>query len=167
MRRDKNSGRFLPVKRGTKTQRMLEVEEKIGQSLEKDFKEQHLLGELGQKRLANRWSVPRGLIFGGTKRRGWVDILGLPRKRKTPKQRVLKVPIKKLCEICGQEAPRLINAHWIPSNKGGPGSFFNILKVCPNCHDRLDMNDSIATKRAKETLLVKAAKAILERKVPK
>src|SRR5215472_2196456 len=61
---------------------MLEVEAMIGTTLEDDYRTQYLYGDLGQKRLANRWGVGRPLIFGDLRggRRSWIQMLGLPKK---------------------------------------------------------------------------------------
>src|SRR5215813_7546878 len=91
--RDRNNSKSTQFKRtpdGVKTKRMLEVEDKIGTTLEDDYINQYLYGDLGQKRLANRWEVGRALIFGDLRggRRSWIQMLGLPKREhasdKTP-----------------------------------------------------------------------------------
>ncbi|SRR6266446_3846315 len=59
---------------------MLKAEQKIGMTLEEDYKANYLSGSLGQKRLANRWGVNRNQIFGQHRdgRRNWVQMLSLP-----------------------------------------------------------------------------------------
>src|SRR6516162_3232365 len=82
---DRNKSKSTQFKRtpdGEKTKRMLEVEGKIGTTLEDDYQTQYLNGDLGQKRLANRWGVTRNQIFGSHRdgRRSWIEMLGLPKK---------------------------------------------------------------------------------------
>ena len=81
---DRNKSKSTQFKRtpdGVKTKRMLEVEDEIGTTLEEDYRTQYLNGDLGQKRLADRWGVQRNQIFarlsGG--RRSWIQMLGLPK----------------------------------------------------------------------------------------
>ena len=60
MRRDTKTGKFLRIKKGHKSPRMIEAEKLISKlvgrkiTLEKDYKNQYLEGNLGQKKLANR-----------------------------------------------------------------------------------------------------------------
>ena len=82
---DRNKSKSTQFKRtpdGVKTKRMLEVEDKIGTTLEDDYRTQYLYGDLGQKRLANRWGVQRALIFSRLPdgRRSWIQMLGLPKR---------------------------------------------------------------------------------------
>lgn len=149
---------------GVKTARMLEVEKRIGRTLEEDYKINHLDGRMGQKRLANHWGVARGQIFSKLRggRRNWVQMLGLPKKgeQNTPKH-----PEKRshVCEICGTTDIPLESAHWIAARDGGSGRADNILKLCPNCHARLDqLKDEITTGRAREILLLRAAELLLK-----
>ena len=81
MTRNIKTGQFLKIKKGTKSSRMIEVEKLISKlvgrkiTLEQDYKNQYLNGDLGQKKLANRWGVNRGQIFGSLRgnRRNWRD----------------------------------------------------------------------------------------------
>ena len=76
------STQFKRTPDGEKTKRMLEVEGKIRTTLEDDYQTQYINGDLGQKRLANRWGVTRNQIFGSHRdgRRSWIEMLGLPKK---------------------------------------------------------------------------------------
>lgn len=82
--KDDETGRFVKQPDGEKTHRMLEVEHLIDNTLEEDYRENYLSGNMGQKKLARRWGVTRHLIFGsvtgGNRRRGWVGMLGLSKK---------------------------------------------------------------------------------------
>jgi len=142
---------------------MLEVESRIGTTLEEDYKAYYLDGRWGQKRLANRWGVARGQIFGALRggRRNWVEMLDLPAKgnRNDAKRSDDKA---KGCEICGATDVNLEGAHWIAARDGGSTRKDNILKLCPNCHTRLDqLEDAATTKRAREILLMRAAESLL------
>ena len=76
------STHFKRTPDGVKTSRMLEVEKRINATLEDDYRAHYLDGGWGQKRLANRWGMARGQIFGVLRggRRNWVQMLGLPIK---------------------------------------------------------------------------------------
>jgi len=68
----------MPTPPGKKTPKMLEVEKKIGCSLEEDFNEYYIKKKWGQKRLAKKWRVGRNLIFGKNLRggrRSWSQML--------------------------------------------------------------------------------------------
>jgi len=74
-------GRFKPIPQGRKTPKMLEVEKKLGCTLEEDFYKYYGDKKWGQKRLAKRWGVGRNLIFGKSlkgNRRSWTQMLNLP-----------------------------------------------------------------------------------------
>jgi 5-methylcytosine-specific restriction endonuclease McrA len=117
---------------------MLKVGEQIGRTLEEDYRLYYVDGKYGQKRLANRWGVKRQLIFGSLpgRRRNWVQMLGLPTKGKNITQPRLGPP---QCELCSESDCPLERAHWIPaSEKGGAGSN-NIVRLCRNCHGKLDL----------------------------
>src|ERR1700758_3794409 len=92
---------FKRTPEGAKTERMLQVEQRIGRTLEEDYAENYLGGRLGQKRLANRWGVARNQIFGVLRggRRNWVQMLGLPAKGGSP-QAVARERTSSRCEIC-------------------------------------------------------------------
>jgi HNH endonuclease len=68
----------------------------------------------------------------------------------------------KACEVCGDEDSGLQQAHWIARCDGGPTRANNILKLCPNCHNRLDQQkDPDTTQRCKERLLLRSAEGLL------
>jgi hypothetical protein len=60
---DSHTGRFKATPAGVKTAKMLQVESKLGRTLEEDFEKYYVQEQWGQKRLANRWGVKRELIF--------------------------------------------------------------------------------------------------------
>lgn len=161
------SGRFTPTPPGEKTPRMLEVQKKLGRTLEEDFNEYHLKKKWGQKRIANRWGVPRGLIFarslkGG--RRSWVQMLNLPVRRldgKPVSQKQVGAAIE-ACEICSKSDVSLDKAHWVSAAEGGSNKSFNMLKLCPNCHRRLDRGNSEITEEARRILLFREARKLIE-----
>jgi hypothetical protein len=149
---------------GTKTDRMLKVEAEIGRTLEEDYKEYYFEKGWGQKRLANRWGVARGQIFGVLRggRRNWVQMLDLPVKGHKTANAGRRTAAR-VCEICAAENTVLEGAHWIASKDGGSTRADNILRLCPNCHKRLDvMEDPITIRRASEVLLLRAAEAFLQ-----
>jgi hypothetical protein len=154
---------FKRIPEGSKTDRMLQVEKRIGRSLEEDYEEHYLSGHMGQKRLADRWGVARGQIFGVLRggRRNWVQMLGLRARDGTAHAMGRqKTPAK--CEICGATEVPLEAAHWLPARDGGSTRLDNILKLCPNCHTRLDLMEHPPTiQRAREVLLLRAAEAFL------
>lgn len=156
-------GKFLATPKGVKTPKMLEVEKKLGRTLEKDYKENYLNGLLGQKRLANRWGVPRNLIFAKSlrgKRRSWTIMLDLPVKRENLSGNNQKRV--KGCEICLKNDVLLDKAHWVDRAKGGSDKSFNILKLCPNCHRKLDTGDQKVMKDACRVLLFREVKKLVE-----
>jgi hypothetical protein len=159
---------FKRIPDGTKTERMLQVEVRIGRKLEEDYKANYLDGSWGQKKLANHWGVQRQLIFGKLSggRRNWVQKLGLPSKGQRP-QTAHAQALKK-CEICGVTGIALEGAHWIPASNGGSTKADNILKLCPNCHTQIDVMENATTvQRAREVILLRAAKVFLARTSPR
>ncbi len=159
-----DAGRFKPTPEGVKTPKMLEVEQRIGASLEKDFEEYHIKKGWGQKRLANRWGVSRSLIFSTTMRggrRSWVEMLKLNTRRigcNTP----AKSPPKLVCELCNAPESSLDRAHWVSHRDGGSASAYNILNLCPNCHRRLDRDDKTTISSCLEILLFRECRRIIE-----
>jgi 5-methylcytosine-specific restriction endonuclease McrA len=157
---------FKPTPNGEKTPRMLEVEARIGRTLEEDYREFFLKNRgrrgYGKKALANKWGVSRGLIWGplGPGRRCWVEMLKLERDTTATEQQSRRASRK--CEICPTDDVALERAHWIPRSEGGSTRADNILKLCPNCHTRLDGGDPAILKRAQRVLLVRAADAELK-----
>jgi hypothetical protein len=149
---------------GVKTSRMLEVQKRIGATLEDDYKAKYLDGGWGQKRLADHWGVRRGQIFGQLckGRRSWVQMLKLPAKGGTSANKDSRSASNQ-CETCGAHDTVLEAAHWIPVRNGGSSRRDNILKICPNCHKKLDWQEDPATvQRAREIILFRAAKALLQ-----
>jgi hypothetical protein len=150
---------FERIPDGVKTPLMLQVEKRIGATLEEDYRSNYLSGKMGQKRLADRWGVARGLVFSPLRggRRNWVQKLSLPPKGGTvPSARRERLADK--CEICDDRPVPLEAAHWIPDAEGGSRSADNILRLCPNCHAKLDRSkDELTTRRAREILLLRAA----------
>ena len=155
---------FKHTPTGKKTARMLQVEARLGRTLEEDYREHYLEKGWGQKRLADRWGVKRNTVFESSERnrsRGWVEMLGLPVRRvedvapPTP-------PARPACEACGENSVPLERAHWVESSKGGRASPDNIVLLCPNCHTRLDqLCDPVTTERVRAVLLYRAAKTLL------
>jgi hypothetical protein len=74
-----NTGAFQRTPEGQKTLKMLEVERRLGRTLEEDFHEYHLEKDWGQKRIAKRWGVLPNTAFVSRARNGfrcWAEILG-------------------------------------------------------------------------------------------
>jgi hypothetical protein len=158
------STQFKRTPDGVKTSRMLDVENRIGAKLEDDYRSYYLERGWGQKRLANRWGVTRGQIFGQLPggRRNWVQMLGLPARGDAGVKKQSR-RASRACEVCGADDTVLEAAHWIPARDGGSTRAENILKLCPNCHKRLDQLEDPATiQRCKESLLLRAAEALLQ-----
>jgi hypothetical protein len=162
----KSTGQFMPTPEGEKTSKMLEVEAYLGRTLEEDYHEYYIEKKWGQKKMANRWKVARGLIFGLNKRggrRSWVQMLDLPIRNETEvEDRKADSISQPECEICGESETVLDNAHWVSDSNGGKSSSFNILHLCPNCHRKLDRMDSITTEKARQTLLFREVRKIIE-----
>jgi 5-methylcytosine-specific restriction endonuclease McrA len=146
---------------------MLEVERRLGRTLEEDFREYYVEKGWGQLRIANRWGVDRNLIFETSTRgrkRSWIEMLSLPVRRSDEQANLCdREPEQTLaCEVCGEFDQYLDRAHWISAAGGGGRQSFNILRLCPNCHRKLDRDDPATTERAKETLLFREAKRVVE-----
>ena len=164
---------FVRTPKGQKTPKMLEVEQMLGRTLEEDFREYHLEKGWGQKRLAYRWGVKKNLIFCSnprTRNRCWAEILNLPVRRieaesvrlnqkVVPKQNAVS---KRKCEACNEPGTHFDRAHWISAASGGSAQRFNILRLCPNCHRKLDRDDAATIERCKESLLYREVKRILD-----
>src|ERR1044071_6698918 len=134
--------KFVRTPEGEKTPIMREVEKRIGRTLEEDFQEHYVKKGWGYRKLANRWGVSKDTICTNRGRaRSWVEILNLPARREfsngTPK--TISSPS---CEICNANDVRLDEAHWFANRHGGSKKSYNILKLCPNCHRKLDRDDS-------------------------
>lgn len=157
-------GQFLRTPQGVKTPRMLEVEATLGRTLEEDYQEFYLEKRWGQKRLATRWGVARSLVFSSHmrgRRRSWVQMLGLTvRHAEEAKPSPGRSRHRPECEICGWSDGPLDGAHFIPYSEGGSRGW-NILRLCPNCHRRLDSHDKEILERAKGALLERETRRIL------
>jgi hypothetical protein len=162
-----SNGQFKLTAKGEKTCAMREVEANLGRTLEEDFQEFYVEKGWGQKRIAQRWQTQRPTIFATNKhggRRSWVQILALPVRRDggAVAEHQRKTVPRSRCEICGDGAPSLDNAHWISAREGGSTVSYNILRLCPNCHRRLDRDDPATMETAKEVLLFRVVKKIIE-----
>jgi len=157
---------FRPHAVGVKTPRMLEVEARLGRTLEEDFQEYYVDKNWGQKRLSRRWQVTRAAIFGRgetTDLKCWVQVLQLPVRRAAPHAQAASPNASSACEICGVSGVPLEGAHWIAASQGGESTSSNILKLCPNCHTQLDLSqDSTVTSAARAVLLTRVARRFAE-----
>ena len=160
------SAQFRPHALGVKTPRMLEVETRLGRTLEEDLQEYYVEKGWGQKKLTKRWGVTRNAIFGRDQTvdlKCWVQVLRLPIRRETDLTSVKEIRQEPSCEICGVSSVPLEGAHWIAAAKGGILSPSNIIKLCPNCHTQLDLSeDSKTTSHAQAVLLVRVARRFIE-----
>jgi 5-methylcytosine-specific restriction endonuclease McrA len=150
---------------GKKTALMLQVEARLGCTLEEDYREHYLEKGLGQKRLADRWGVKRNTVFESSERnrsRSWVEMLGLPVRRVEAELPPPPPPARPACEACAETSVPLERAHWVESSKGGRTSPDNIVLLCPNCHTKLDqLSDRVTTERVRAVLLHRAARKLL------
>ena len=167
MARDKQTQQFLSTPEGQKTPKMLEVEKKLGQTLEDDFQEYYVEKQWGQKRLAQRWGVKKNQIFSTSMRGGrrcWAQMLNLPVRRldsEEPEHRSSYLKPLRGCEICGVADLPLDDAHWVPASNGGSDQPHNILHLCPNCHRRLDTGNTEIESKAKSVLLFREVNKLL------
>jgi len=163
---DPVTGRFVPVSRGQKTEKMRQEEDRLGVKFEDDYFEKMVNGDWGQKRFSKRWHVGnKSLIFGNQQngRRSWIEILGLPSYRQhgaVHKER----GDSNGCARCGRADVPLEKAHWIPRHNGGPASWWNLVALCPSCHTQLDNDDRQARREVEELVLLKAVRRLLEEK---
>jgi hypothetical protein len=145
---------------------MLEIEERLGCTIEDDYREHYIKQKWGQTKIANRWRVPKGLIFFGNRRTStpaWTERLSLPVRGQ--KQMVAPAVVPKnrtRCEICGADNVIAHRAHWIANKDGGSKQRFNIIRLCPNHHPLLDGGDPETTELSKQILLLREAKRIIE-----
>ena len=117
---------------------MLEVEKALGRTLEEDYTDFYINQKNGQKALAKRWGVSRGQIFRSTGKRGrqgWITILGLPKRDGSTPSKSAK---KECCAICKVHDVTIQSSHWIENSNQGPALAWNLIGLCPNCHDKLD-----------------------------
>jgi len=122
---------------GKKTVRMFQAEAHLGRTLEEDYDDYYVTRGWGQKRLAGRWGVKRALVFElspRSRRRRWVETLGLPVRRELDDHQVPAAPPPPACEACSESSVPLERAHWWEAKDGGPALAFNIFLLCPNCH---------------------------------
>jgi hypothetical protein len=156
---------FVRTPEGQKTPKMIEVEKKIGRTLEEDFQEYHVEKGWGQIRMAKRWGVKRNTIFYSIPRSGqrsWVEMLNLPVRCETTAENDTQTSITESCEICGISDVSLDDAHWFPDRDGGSTKSHNILKLCPNCHRKLDRGDPVTVELCRERLLFREVKKLIE-----
>src|SRR2546423_4472663 len=160
------STQFRPHAVGVKTPRMLEVEARLGRTLEEDFQEYYVEKGWGQKRLSKRWGVTRAAIFGRgetTELKCWVQVLQLPIRQEMAPSQLNELKSLPSCELCGISGIPLEGAHWIAASKGGDATSSNIIKLCPNCHTQLDLSeDSKITAHARALLLARVARRFVE-----
>jgi len=154
---------FRPTPLGQKTERMKEVEQRLGRTLEEDYQELYWNQNWGQKRLADRWGVKRSTIFGKgllPGRRGWVQMLNLETRTTDSDAGQPDASQWKAskCPLCDTGDIMLDSAHWIPREQGGPTEWWNIAEICPNCHRRLDSSDEQTTRKLRTHLISKAAR---------
>jgi hypothetical protein len=159
------STQFRPHAPGVKTPRMLEVEARIGRTLEEDFREYYFDKNWGQKKLTSRWGVTRSAIFGRggtTDLKCWVQVLNLPIRR-DPLPSETRIAVVPACEVCDLSGVPLEGAHWIAAAKGGNATPSNIIKLCPNCHTKLELPaDPKITAHARAVLLARVARRFTE-----
>lgn len=160
---DPKTGRFLPLKKGEKPEKMIGKEIELDIKFEDDYKKLYMTGELGQKRFSKRWGVGnKSLIFGRSHRggrRSWVQMLDLPTYNNSTE--AIAVTPSLMCELCESSDVSLDNAHWVENSNSGDTKSHNILKLCPNCHRKLDRADQDTTENARATLLLRVVKKIL------
>ena len=161
------TGQFRPTPIGQKTPKMLEVEAHLGQTLEDDFCQYYIKKRWGQKKLANRWGVGRNLIFRTnlpSGRRSWCKMLNLDVRRLRGDNTSIASSSKSkpTCEICNAFDEFHHKAHWIARRNGGGTRNHNILRLCPNCHGKLDADDPATITQAREVLLFREAKRIIQ-----
>jgi len=163
---DSKTGQFLPIPKGQKPPKMIEMEKKLGLDFKQDFYDNYFNGELGQKRFAQRWGVSKNLIFANNLRggrRSWVQMLDLEKKdtQFVDNHHISHTPC---CEIC-EEQVSLDAAHWKENTKGGSTKSDNILKLCPNCHRKLDRGDKDTIEKGREILLFRETQKIFNQKI--
>lgn len=163
---DPKTGQFLPIPKGQKPPKMLDMEKKLGLDFEQDYYENYINGQLGQKRFAQRWGVSKNLIFANNLRggrRSWVKMLDLEKRS----SQVIKnsfVSSIPSCEICGEQMS-LDSAHWKEYTKGGSMEANNILNLCPNCHRKLDRGDKDIVEKGREILLFREVQKIFNQRI--
>lgn len=160
---DKNTGRFLPLRKGQKPPKMLAMEKELEVQFEHDYRTRYLSGDMGQAVFAQRWGVSKNRIFDqnpNAARRSWSTMLGL--QKRDAKQTISYTPKKNSCEGCGVSDIPLENAHWIERSKGGAHESWNLAKLCPNCHTLLDRHDQSITEIVRKSLLARVVKKLVQ-----
>jgi len=158
---------FVRTPTAEKTPKMREVENRLGRALEEDFQEYYVSKGCGYKRLAKRWGVNPNTI-GVSRRdsrrgfRSWVEMLNLPARRESLSNGRLQTSAAASCEVCNASDVGLDDAHWVAARNGGSTKSYNILKLCPSCHRKLDRDDPITTELCKEKLLFREVKKLIE-----
>jgi DNA-binding XRE family transcriptional regulator len=185
---DPVTGHFRRVPQEEKTSEMLTVEKRLGKSLEEDFIEYYHNAHYSQAKMATRWGVTKATIFSNKLRGGstpcWVVRLNLqhlvraadmaqetpPQFPSLPQQHDKAAAAPKeneRCEVCGTNDVGLERAHWQPEKQGGTMDYWNILRLCPNCHTKLDnQRNHETTEKARRVLLLRVAKRILGQQAP-
>ena len=169
----KPNGQFVAIPLDQKTEKMLEVEKRLGRTLEEDFDEYYIKRGWGQKRLASRWGVKRQLIFGYEKsdRTSWIKRLNLTKRTTLARREDTQSPLmitpldsitNKSCAVCHDPKLPTENAHWIPASSGGSRDSHNMIRLCPNHHKLLDLGDDETVEKVKEALLAKVIRKIVE-----
>lgn len=167
---NRKTGQFMPIPKGKKSPKMIDMETQLKVKFEDDYKERYLSGEIGQKRFSSRWNVSnKSLIFGRNLRggrRSWVEMLNLPRLN-TQLLDSAKTIVKRdaICEVCEESNVSLDRAHWIENKDRGSAKSENILKLCPNCHRKLDRNDETIVETARGILLLREVQKLLNSKI--
>jgi len=157
--------KFVRTALGEKTAKMRGVEKRIGRTLEDDFHEYYVLKDWGYRRLARRWGVGHNTISVSRKRNGfrsWVEILGLPARRESSSDNHSQTSVTASCEVCEIANLTLDDAHWVADKDGGSSKSHNILKLCPNCHRKLDRDDAQTFELCRERLLFREVKKMIE-----
>jgi hypothetical protein len=157
--------KFVRTPTGEKTAKMREVEKRIGRTLEEDFQEYYVNKGWGYRRLGKRWGIDHNVICVSRKRSGfrsWVEMLNLPARRESSSNQNAQPIVQIACEICDVNDVGLDIAHWFADKDGGSTKSHNVLKLCPNCHRKLDRDDSITTELCREKLLFREVKKLIE-----
>jgi hypothetical protein len=88
-------------------------------------------------------------------------MLGLPARRQSSGKDSQIISLA-ACQVCGANDVELDEAHWLAARAGGSTKSYNILKLCPSCHRKLDRDDPVTTELCKEKLLFREVKKMVE-----